>query len=148
MVTHLLEAYQREVYIAKLIMVSHLQAPVLNNIMRDVYEQFFGDAVELTDGTELTWMRQPHYYMGLYSYTYCWINNWYSCFTKIKQEGQPAVDAWLETLKAGGSQSPIELAKIAGVDITTDAPLKATIKYISDLVNEAEQLTNEIEQQD
>ena len=77
-----------------------------------------------------------------------WINNWYSCFTKIKQEGQPAVDAWLETLKAGGSQSPIELAKIAGVDITTDAPLKATIKYISDLVNEAEQLTNEIEQQD
>ena len=77
----------------------------------------------------------------------CWINNC-SCFTKIKQEGQPAVDAWLETLKAGGSQSPIELAKIAGVDITTDAPLKATIKYISDLVNEAEQLTNEIEQQD
>lgn len=105
--------------------------------------------VELTDGTELTWMRQPHYYMGLYSYTYSlWINNWYSCFTKIKQEGQPVVDAWLETLKAGGSQSPIELAKIAGVDITTDAPLKATIKYISDLVNEAEQLTNEIEQQD
>lgn len=51
--------------------------------MRDVYEQFFGDAVELTDGTELTWMRQPHYYMGLYSYTYSlWINNWYSCFTK------------------------------------------------------------------
>ena len=82
---------------------------MLNNIMRDVYEQFFGDAVELTDGTELTWMRQPHYYMGLYSYTYLLINNWYSCFTKIKQEGQPAVDAWLETLKAGGSQSPIEL---------------------------------------
>lgn len=38
--------------------------------MRNVYEQFFGDAVELTDGMELTWMRQPHYYMGLYSYTY------------------------------------------------------------------------------
>ena len=56
-------------------------------------------------------MRQPHYYMGLYSYTYSRINNWYSCFTKIKQEGQP-VDAWLETLKAGGSQSPIELAKL------------------------------------
>ena len=98
--------------------------------MRDVYEQFFGDAVELTDGTELTWMRQPHYYMGLYLTLTCWINNWYSCFTKIKQEGQPAVDAWLETLKAGGSQSPIELAKIAGVDITTDAPLKATIIYL------------------
>lgn len=149
MVTHLLEAaYQREVY-RKVDNGESLTAPVLNNIMRDVYEQFFGDAVELTDGTELTWMRQPHYYMGLYSYTYsAGLTIGTVVSQKIKQEGQPAVDAWLETLKAGGSQSPIELAKIAGIDITTDAPLKATIKYISDLVNEAEQLTNEIEQQD
>ena len=149
MVTHLLEAaYQREVY-RKVDNGESLTAPVLNNIMRDVYEQFFGDAVELTDGTELTWMRQPHYYMGLYSYTYsAGLTIGTVVSQKIKQEGQPAVDAWLETLKAGGSQSPIELAKVAGVDITTDAPLKATIKYISDLVNEAEQLTNEIEQQD
>lgn len=149
MVTHLLEAaYQREVY-RKVDNGESLTGPVLNNIMRDVYEQFFGDAVELTDGTELTWMRQPHYYMGLYSYTYsAGLTIGTVVSQKINQEGQPAVDAWLETLKAGGSQSPIELAKIAGVDITTDAPLKATIKYISDLVNEAEQLTNEIEQQD
>lgn len=149
MVTHLLEAaYQREVY-RKVDNGESLTAPVLNNIMRDVYEQFFGDAVELTDGTELTWMRQPHYYMGLYSYTYsAGLTIGTVVSQKIKQEGQPAVDAWLETLKAGGSQSPMELAKVAGVDITTDAPLKATIKYISDLVNEAEQLTDEIEQQD
>ena len=149
MVTHLLEAaYQREVY-RKVDNGESLTAPVLNNIMSDVYEQFFGDAVELTDGTELTWMRQPHYYMGLYSYTYsAGLTIGTVVSQKIKQEGQPAVDAWLETLKAGGSQSPIELAKVAGVDITTDAPLKATIKYISDLVNEAEQLTDEIEQQD
>ncbi|PNN21216.1 oligoendopeptidase F [Staphylococcus haemolyticus] len=149
MVTHLLEAaYQREVY-RKVDNGESLTAPVLNKIMRDVYEQFFGDAVELTDGTELTWMRQPHYYMGLYPYTYsAGLTIGTVVSQKIKQEGQPAVDAWLETLKAGGSRSPIELAKIAGVDITTDAPLKATIKYISDLVNEAEQLTDEIEQQD
>ena len=38
--------------------------------MLDVYETFFGNVVEMTDGVELTWMRQPHYYMGLYSYTY------------------------------------------------------------------------------
>ena len=70
MVTHLLEAaYQREVY--KLVdQGESLTAPLLNHITRNVYEQFFGDAVELTNGAELTWMRQPHYYMGLYSYTY------------------------------------------------------------------------------
>lgn len=149
MVTHLLEAaYQRKVY--QLVDEGEsLTAPILNKIMLDVYETFFGNVVEMTDGVELTWMRQPHYYMGLYSYTYsAGLTIGTVVSQKIKQEGQPAVDAWLETLKAGGSQSPIELAKIAGVDITTDAPLKATIKYISDLVNEAEQLTNEIEQQD
>lgn len=148
MVTHLLEAaYQREVY-RKVDNGESLTAPVLNSIMRDVYEQFFGDAVELTNSAELTWMRQPHYYMGLYSYTYsAGLTIGTVVSQKIKQEGQPAVDAWLNTLKAGGSKSPVELAKIAGVDITTDAPLKATIKYISELVNEVETLTDQIEQQ-
>ena len=54
-------------------------------------------------------------------YVLCWIDNWYSCITMYQEEGQPAVDRWLKTLQAGGSQSPIELAQIAGVDITTDA---------------------------
>ncbi|MCE5089642.1 oligoendopeptidase F [Staphylococcus devriesei] len=148
MVTHLLEAaYQREVY-HKVDNGESLTAPVLNSIMRDVYEQFFGDAVELTNSAELTWMRQPHYYMGLYSYTYsAGLTIGTVVSQKIKQEGQPAVDAWLNTLKAGGSKTPVELAKIAGVDITTDAPLKATIKYISELVDEVETLTDQIEQQ-
>ncbi|PNZ29040.1 oligoendopeptidase [Staphylococcus petrasii] len=148
MVTHLLEAaYQREVY-RKVDNGESLTATVLNNIMRTVYEQFFGDAVELTEGTELTWMRQPHYYMGLYSYTYsAGLTIGTVMSQKIRQEGQPAVDAWLDTLKAGGSKSPVELAKIAGVDITTDAPLKSTIKYISELVNEVESLTDQIEQE-
>ena len=146
MVTHLLEAaYQREVY-KKVDNGESLTAPVLNKLMRNVYEQFFGDAVELTDGMELTWMRQPHYYMGLYSYTYsAGLTIGTVVSQKIKKEGQKAVDAWLETLKAGGSKNPVELAKVAGVDITTNAPLKSTIAYISELVDEVEILTNEIE---
>ncbi|MDU6180806.1 MAG: M3 family metallopeptidase, partial [Staphylococcus lugdunensis] len=148
MVTHLLEAaYQREVY--KLVdQGESLTAPLLNHITRNVYEQFFGDAVELTNGAELTWMRQPHYYMGLYSYTYsAGLTIGTVVAQKIKNEGQPAVNAWLNTLRAGGSKSPVELAKMAGVDITTEAALKSTIAYISKLVNEVEALTNIIEQQ-
>ena len=80
--------------------------------MRDVYEQFFGDAVELTDGTELTWMRQPHYYMGLYSYTYSAGLTIGTVVSQKLNKKDNRVDAWLETLKAGGSQSPIELAKL------------------------------------
>ncbi|EGG95826.1 hypothetical protein SEVCU121_2371, partial [Staphylococcus warneri VCU121] len=43
------------------------------------------------------------------------------------------------------SLSPVALAKQAGVDITTEAPLKDTIRYISELVDEAIALTDEIE---
>ncbi|PZL11083.1 oligoendopeptidase F [Staphylococcus aureus] len=139
MVTHLLEAaYQREVY-HKVDQGESLNAPTLNEIMLNVYKQFFGDVVDMTEGAELTWMRQPHYYMGLYSYTYsAGLTIGTVVSQKIKNEGQQAVDAWLETLKKGGSVSPVELANIAGVDITTEQPLKSTIQYISDLVDEVE----------
>lgn len=147
MVTHLLEAaYQREVY-HKVDQGESLNAPTLNEIMLNVYKQFFGDVVDMTEGAELTWMRQPRYYMGLYSYTYsAGLTIGTVVSQKIKNEGQQAVDAWLETLKKGGSVSPVELANIAGVDITTEQPLKSTIQYISDLVDEVEKLTDEIEQ--
>ncbi|MFH0451033.1 oligoendopeptidase F [Staphylococcus aureus] len=147
MVTHLLEAaYQREVY-HKVDQGESLNAPTLNEIMLNVYKQFFGDVVDMTEGAELTWMRQPHYYMGLYSYTYsAGLTIGTVVSQKIKNEGQQAVDAWLETLKKGGSVSPVELANIADVDITTEQPLKSTIQYISDLVDEVEKLTDEIEQ--
>ncbi|HDE4667267.1 TPA: oligoendopeptidase F [Staphylococcus aureus] len=147
MVTHLLEAaYQREVY-HKVDQGESLNAPTLNEIMLNVYKQFFGDVVDMAEGAELTWMRQPHYYMGLYSYTYsAGLTIGTVVSQKIKNEGQQAVDAWLETLKKGGSVSPVELANIAGVDITTEQPLKSTIQYISDLVDEVEKLTDEIEQ--
>lgn len=147
MVTHLLEAaYQREVY-RRVDNGESLTAPLLNEIMLNTYKAFFGDTVEMTDGVELTWMRQPHYYMGLYSYTYSAGLTIGTVVSQcIKNEGQPAVDRWLKTLQVGGSQSPIELAQIAGVDITTDAPLKETINYISNLVDELEVLTYQIEE--
>ncbi|MER1992334.1 MAG: M3 family oligoendopeptidase, partial [Aerococcus urinaeequi] len=69
-ITHLLEAaYQREVY--RLIDRGEaFTAETLSDLKKGVLEDFWGDAVEINEGAELTWMRQPHYYMGLYSYTY------------------------------------------------------------------------------
>ena len=146
MVTHLLEAaYQREVY-EKVDQGESLTAQTLNRIMYNVYQQFYGESVQLTEGTELTWMRQPHYYMGLYSYTYsAGLTIGTVMSQRIKNEGEPAVQDWLKTLKAGGSLSPIELAQTAGIDITTDQPLKETIAYIGELVDELERLTDDIE---
>ena len=145
-VTHLLEAaYQREVY-NRVDAGESMTAPELNSIKKEVISQFWGDAVEITEGAELTWMRQPHYYMGLYPYTYSAGLTISTLMAKrILEEGEPAVNEWIEVLKAGGSKPPVELAKMVGIDLSTDQPLKETISYIGSLIDELERLTDEIE---
>lgn len=144
-VTHLLEAaYQREVY--KIIDEGgSVQADVLNRIMKDTLTKFWGDAVELTEGAELTWMRQPHYYMGLYSYTYsAGLTIATQVCKRIENEGQTAVDDWKKVLTAGSTKTPMELAQMAGVDISTDAPLLDTIETIGSMIDEIISLTDEL----
>lgn len=145
-VTHLLEAaYQRKVY--ELIDDGQsVNATILNTLKRGVLEEFWGEDVEITPGAELTWMRQPHYYMGLYPYTYsAGLTISTQMSKRILGEGQPAVEEWLEVLKAGGTKSPAELAQMAGVDLTTDQPLRETISYIGSLIDQLVDLTEEID---
>lgn len=148
-VTHLLEAaYQRKVY--ELVDAGEsVNANILNNLKRSVLEEFWGEDVDMSEGAELTWMRQPHYYMGLYPYTY---SAGLTISTQVSQrilhDGQPAVDVWLKVLQAGGTKTPVELAQMAGVDITTDKPLKDTIAFIGSLIDQLEDLTQEIHQAD
>lgn len=144
-VTHLLEAYyQREVY--RLVDEGkNLDADTLNRIYRETLEKFWGDSVVLTEGAELTWMRQPHYYMGLYPYTYsAGLTIGTQVASMIRQN--PAVSqAWLEVLCMGGSKTAEELAKAAGVDVSTDAPLMNTIENIGQLIQALVTLTDELE---
>ncbi len=144
-VTHLLEAvYQREVY--KIIDEGgSVQASKLSEIMKDTLQKFWGDAVKINDGAELTWMRQPHYYMGLYSYTYsAGLTVATEVSRRILKEGKPAINDWIEVLKAGGTKTPVELAKMAGVDITTEKPLMDTIDYIGNIIDEIIELTEKL----
>ena len=145
-VTHLLEAaYQREVY--KIIDAGgSIQAETLSRIMKETLEKFWGDTVDILPGAELIWMRQPHYYMGLYSYTYsAGLTVATEACDRIEKEGQPAVDDWKKVLAAGSTKTPVELAQMAGVDITTDAPLLHTIEKIGGMIDEICRLTEEIE---
>ena len=145
-VTHLREAwYQREVY--KIIDDGgSVNADILNDLFRKNLELFWGDAVEIPEGAERTWMRQPHYYMGLYPYTYsAGLTVATQAMLRIRKEGAPAVQDWKNFLAAGGSKAPLDMAKIAGFDISTDSPLNATIDYIGSLIDEIIKLTEEID---
>ena len=145
-VTHLREAwFQREVY--RIIDGGgSVNADVLSDIFRKNLELFWGDAVEIPEGAELTWMRQPHYYMGLYSYTYsAGLTVATQAMLRIEKEGESAVRDWKDFLSAGGTKDPVVLALIAGFDITTDGPLNATIDYIGSLIDEICRITEELD---
>ena len=144
-VTHLLEAdFQRKVY--RIVDDGgSVNAETLNALMKETLQNFWGDAVEISDDAAHTWMRQPHYYMGLYSYTYsAGLTIGTQVCKRIENEGETAVEDWKRVLTAGNTVDSIELAKMAGIDITTDAPLLDTISYIGEIIDEIERLTDEL----
>ena len=144
-VTHLLEAaYQREVY--RIVDAGgSVSAPILSSIKKQVLQNFWGDAVDIDDDAALTWMRQPHYYMGLYSYTYsAGLTVATEACRRIETEGTPAVEDWKKVLRAGGTLEPVELAALCGIDITTDKPLLNTIETIGQYIDEVIRLTEEM----
>jgi oligoendopeptidase F len=139
-VTHLLEGeYQRRVYtLAE--QGKPLTATTLCETKADVLKTFWGDSVEIDEGASLTWMRQPHYYMGLYPYTYsAGLTASTAVAQMIQEEGQPVVDRWLEVLKAGGTMKPNDLMKHAGVDMSQPEPIKKAVSFVGSLVDELEQ---------
>ena len=100
-VTHLLEAaFQREVYL-HVDANKPLNAHVLKSLKLSVLKEFWGEEVEIPDYAGLTWMRQPHYFMGLYPYTYsAGLTVSTLAFNKIKAMNN--VYNWLEVLKTVG----------------------------------------------
>ncbi|SCC68172.1 oligoendopeptidase F [Bacillus wiedmannii] len=138
-VTHLLEGeYQRRVYTLA-DEGEALTATTLTEIKTNVLSTFWGNSVEIDEGAGLTWMRQPHYYMGLYSYTYsAGLTASTAVAQMIKEEGQPAVDRWLDVLRAGGTMKPLELMKHAGVDMSKPDAIRRAISYVGSLIDELE----------
>ncbi|ALC92151.1 oligoendopeptidase F [Bacillus sp. FJAT-18017] len=138
-VTHLLEGeFQRRVYSAAE-NGGALTAKSFSEMKGQVLSEFWGDSVSLDEGASLTWMRQPHYYMGLYPYTYsAGLTASTAVAQLIQEEGQPAVDRWLEALRAGGTKTPLELMKHAGVDMSTPEPIKVAVSYVGSLIDELE----------
>ena len=138
-VTHLLEAeLQHRVYALAEAGLA-ITAQLLNQCKGDVLAGFWGDAVEIDDGARMTWMRQPHYYMGLYPYTYSvGLVAATAMARQVTEEGEPAVQRWLQVLKAGGTKKPLELLQLAGIDLSSPAPIRAAVGYVGELVDELE----------
>ncbi|MGY0692838.1 oligoendopeptidase F [Virgibacillus sp. FSP13] len=138
-VTHLLEGeFQRRIY-ALAEAGTPLTASVLCQQKIEAIENFWGDTVKVDEGAGLTWMRQQHYYMGLYPYTYsAGLTVSTAMAQMIQEEGKPAVDRWLNVLKSGGTIKPLDLIKQAGVDMSKPDAIRNAVAYVGKLVDELE----------
>lgn len=77
---------------------------------------------------------------GLYPYTYsAGLTASTYASRRIIEEGAPAVERWLDMLRAGGSKSPLELLSIAGVDLSTAEPISEAVNYVGSLVQQLEE---------
>lgn len=138
-VTHLLEAELLHRVYAQAEAGQAVTAQLLNQCKGDILAGFWGDAVEIDDGARMTWMRQPHYYMGLYPYTYSvGLVAATAMAGLVADEGPSAVQRWLQVLKAGGTRKPLELLQLAGIDPNSPAPIHAAVAYAGSLVDELE----------
>lgn len=119
-----------------------LTAERLNAEYRKLNEKYYGDAVITDDYIQYEWGRIPHFYYNYYVYQYATgYSAAYALSKKILEEGQPAVDKYInEFLKAGSSDYPIEVLKKAGVDMNEKTPIENACKVFEERLDAFEAL--------
>jgi oligoendopeptidase F len=138
-VTHLLEAeLQRQVY--RLAEGGQpVTAALLNEKKRAILQGFWGDTVEMDDGAAMTWMRQPHYYFGLYPYTYSvGLVAATALAEKSNREGDAVLAQWLDVLRAGGTLPPLDLMRRVGIDLSSARPIRDAVAHVGRMIEELE----------
>ncbi|MBD3410760.1 MAG: oligoendopeptidase F [Ignavibacteriales bacterium] len=119
-----------------------LSADSLREEFKRLYARYWGPAMRTPEEEEFTWARIPHFYYNFYVYQYATgFAASEALALRVKTEGAPAVERYLEFLRSGGSDYPINLLKKAGVDMTTTAPIEATLKKTAETIDEVERLS-------
>lgn len=113
----------------------------LCQIYYDLNKKYFGDDIVVDQEIEMEWARIPHFYSAFYVYQYATgFSAAISLSQKILDQGEEAVQQYKKFLKGGCSLYPIELLKLAGVDMSTAEPVQQALKVFEKLLDEFERL--------
>lgn len=113
-----------------------LTAEDYNKAWHDLNVKYFGNEIVIDKEIDVEWSRIPHFYSDFYVYQYATGYAAASAFAKSILEGKEnAVEKYKGFLKAGGSDYPINILKNAGVDMTTNVPIEATIRRFNELLD-------------
>ena len=118
-----------------------LTAEILSNIYYDLNKKYYGGEIVHDEEIAIEWARIPHFYNAFYVYKYATgFSAAISLSKQILEEGEPAVERYLNFLKSGGRDYPIELLKGAGVDMSSPKPIEDALEVFGGLIEELESL--------
>ena len=119
-----------------------LTAEYCNKIYLDLNRQYYGDAIVHDKEISYEWSRIPHFYTSFYVYKYAMgIISAISIVGRILKEGETAVRDYKKFLSSGGSDSPVELLKLAGIDLTKRDAFDAAMKEFRETLAQFESLS-------
>ncbi len=118
-----------------------LSPDYLSEIWKELTQKYYGPALTMDELTPIKWSRIPHFYMTYYVFQYA---TSYAAsqalLDKFVNGEEGIIDRYLELLSSGGKDYPIELLKKCGIDMSTPAPVEATIKRFGEQVDELDKL--------
>jgi oligoendopeptidase F len=113
----------------------------LRTTYRNLLETYFGPEVKLLKTSDLEGLRIPHFYRAFYVYKYATgISAAITLADKVLHGTIEDRDRYLEFLKSGGSRYPMDALKVAGVDMTTEEPVRKALESFASLLDRFEQL--------
>lgn len=118
-----------------------LTADVLSKIYYDLNCKYYGPDMVSDKEIAVEWARIPHFYYNFYVYQYATgFASAVAIAHNILKNGEPAVKAYKEFLSAGCTKSPVELLKIAGVNLESPKPIQDALDVMSEILDEMEGL--------
>ncbi|MCH1625720.1 oligoendopeptidase F [Fredinandcohnia quinoae] len=118
-----------------------LNVDVFSQVYEELFREYNGDELVFDDEVKYGWSRIPHFYRPFYVYKYA--TGFVSAIhlaTKILEGDKETLENYLEFLKSGSSDYPLELLKRTGVDLTTPYPIENSMKKFGELVEEFSKL--------
>ena len=114
-----------------------LTVDALRGEYRKLLEKYFGPEMVFEDVSDLEGLRIPHFYNSYYVYKYATgISASIALSKKVLSGEKGATDNYYKFLRSGGSRFPIEALKVAGVDMSSPAPVEAACAEFKRLVGE------------
>lgn len=118
-----------------------ITAESLSNIYYELNKKYYGKSIKHNDLIRYEWARIPHFYNSFYVYKYATgITTAVSIANNLLEQGAPYFAKYKKFLSAGGSMPPLDIIRLADVDLESDKPYKLAMKEFADTLAQLEEM--------